>query len=283
MVASSQRGSSKPGRRRRAAGVPPEVAARLRQASTRELRGLVTDHLSRFALGDLRQTLLNPFVDGPIIDELAGHRELLSGREARAAIARHRRTPQTVAMRLIPTLFWRDLAEITLDTRIRAPVRRVAEKYLLQRLPRLAVGERIALARRSASRTAAELVADVDPRVVAAALANPRLREGDVLAVVSSPETPPRRLDVIARDPRFGPRYPVRLALARNPRTPFRVVFEVLPTLRRDDLETIPTIEGHATLVRGRAEVLLEERASRRRRTGPEDLPPSLLADSADK
>ncbi|MEM9554780.1 MAG: hypothetical protein AAGC60_11010 [Acidobacteriota bacterium] len=269
MTASSQRpeaaaGDSDPPRRehsrRRGAGVPPEVAARLRRAPALELRQLVRDHLTRFSLVDLRQTLLNPFVDGPILDELAGHRELTASREARAALARHRRTSQATAMRLVPTLFWRELADITLDTRIRPPVRRVAEKYLLQRLPQLAIGERIALARRSAPRTAAELVRDPDARVVAAVLGNPRLREGDVLDAAASRETPARLLDVIARDPRFGRRYGVRVALCRNPSAPFRVLFDLLPTLRHGDLESVTAVADHAALVRGRAEQLLEAR-----------------------
>ncbi|MEM8930392.1 MAG: hypothetical protein AAGE94_04425 [Acidobacteriota bacterium] len=244
--------------------VPEAVRQRLRRAAGRELVEIVEAYGRRFGLRDLRQVLLNPFVTGDVIEELAANRHLTSQHGVPAAIARHRRTPQPVAMRFVASLFWRDLLEIAADVRLRAPVRRLAERYLTERLPRLAVGERIALARRVPPNLVARLGIDPHPRVIAALLDNAQLTERDLVALVNRHDVPIRTLDLLARHERWGPRRDLRAALARNPRAPFRVLFDILPTLPPEDLEAVARLEGHSTIVRRRAEDLLALRGARR-------------------
>ncbi|MEM9595124.1 MAG: hypothetical protein AAGD06_12710 [Acidobacteriota bacterium] len=239
---------------------PDDLPQRLRRADRRGLRLLVEEHGRQLTLGDVRQILLNPFVDGEVIEELSFIRSLVSKIEVRRALARHRRTPEPVAMRFVANLFWRDLMEITADTRLRAPVRRLAERYLLQRLPRLTTGEKISLARRATPETAGRLLLDPNPRVVRAVLGNPRLTEERLLLLVSHPEAEPRILHLVSEDPRWGPRYSVSLALARNPRSPFRTVFAILPRLRRRDLESVAVQASHSSVVRHRAQDHLDAR-----------------------
>lgn len=237
--------------------VPAGLAHRLRRADSPELLRLVTDHLSRFTMREVRQTLLNPYVSAEVIEEMLVNRRLLSSYDVRRAIARHRRTPEAAAMRFISGLFWRDLLEITLDVRLRPAVRRVAEKYLLQRLSRLTVGEKTSLARRAAGQIITQLRHDPNPCVIEALLENPRLTE-ELLTPLAAQSSRPRILDLVARDPAWGRRYEVRRALAKNPAAPFRAILPILGTLYRSDLEEIAADQHQSTVVRNRAAELLE-------------------------
>ena len=147
-------------------------------------------------------------------------------------------TPQASAMRFVSGLYWRDLLEITVDVRIRAGTRALAEKYLTLRLPRLTLGEKIALARRATAPLLTSLGQDPDTRVIAALLQNPRLTESTLEPVVAGSRRP-RHLELIAKDPRLGSTYRIRFALILNPLVPFRAVFRILPDLRRDDLQSL--------------------------------------------
>lgn len=248
-----------PAARGRAAGAPSppsDLAPRLRRAGSAELWRLTAEHLRALTMREVRQILLNPYVTAEVIEELLLARHLLSGYAMRRAIARHLRTPEVAALRLLPGLYWRDLLEITLDVRLRPSLRRSAEKYLVQRLPGLAVGEKISLARRASAAVVTELRQDPSLRVVAALLDNPRLTE-QLLVPLAARSTSPRVLDLVAKSPRWGRRYEIRAALAKNAATPFRAVFAILPTLRRDDVAAVAADEQQSTVVRNRAAELL--------------------------
>ncbi|MEE8523192.1 MAG: hypothetical protein V3T72_04615 [Thermoanaerobaculia bacterium] len=206
-----------------------------------------------------RQVLLNPYVTAPVIEELVCNRRLMTKYEMRSAVARHRRTPQTAALRFISGLFWRDLLDIAADMRITPAVRRVAEKYLARRLERLTVGERTAVARRATPAVILQLRRDRHLHVFKALLDNPRLTEDSLLPAVSDQRAPPRILDLVAKNPRWGARYAIRRSLCRNPQSPFQVIFEMLPRLRRKHLFEIAELEEHSWIVRHRARELIAE------------------------
>ncbi len=241
---------------------PPGLARRLRTASTSELMALVSDHVRHFTLKEVRQLLANPYATGEVIEELAVARHLLAVYEVRRALARHHRTPEPVALRLVSGLFWRDLSEVSLDVRIRPAVRRVAEKYLVQRLGRLAVGEKISLARRATPAVLSHLSQEGNVRVIRALLESSRLTE-QVLVRLAGQSDSPRILELVARDPRWGSRYEIRVALARNTASPFRVILAILPKLALKELESVAGDEAHSSVVRHRAQDLLETRRSR--------------------
>jgi hypothetical protein len=237
---------------------PKHLGARLRRATSRQLLELIPAHAGEMTVREVRQVLLNPFVTGPAIDELLAIRRLLSVYEVRSAIARHRRTPQTAALRFVSGLFWRDLVDIAADLRIAPAVRRVAEKYLVRRLGKLAVGERMAIARRATPTVIAHLRHDPSTHVIKALLDNPRLTEEALLPLTSSDKTLPRILELVARHERWGPRYELRVALSRNPQTPCRALVEILPHLRREDLRAVVELDAHSWIVRHRARELTE-------------------------
>lgn len=239
--------------------LPSDLRHQLRTAGRRRLRQLVEEYGRFLEIGDVRQALMNPFVEAEVLEELAANRKLTSDRSVKAALARHHRTPPRIAMRFVSGLFWRELLEITLDVRIGAAVRRLAENYLVQRLPRLSIGEKVALARRAVGRVASVLVVEPSLSILDALLANPRLTEQELMPLLTSRRSQPRALHEVARSERWGTRYEVRLALCRHPGTPSRDVVRLLPGLQREDLEAVATIEEHGWLVRHRAQQILDE------------------------
>ncbi len=237
----------------------PELERRLQEAGSEELAALVAGHAAELTAPRVLQALRNPFCTAEVIALVAAERRLLSFHELRRALVFHPVTPETLAAGIVPTLFWRDLMELALDPRARPALRRAAEVQLTLRLPGLAVGEKVSLARRSGAGVIALLRHDPSPRVIAALLDNSRLTEGLLAPVVHRAATPPAILELIAADRRWGVRYPLRLALARNPATPLATAWGLLAALRKSDLKAVAADPRCPEPLRRRARVLLEE------------------------
>ncbi len=237
----------------------PELERRLRAAGSEELAALVSGHAAELEAPLVLQALRNPFCTAEVIALLAAERRLLSFHELRRALAFHPLTPETLAGAIVPTLFWRDLMELALDPRVRPALRRAAEGLLAVRLPGLAVGEKVSLARRAGAGVIAHLRHDPSPRVIAALLDNSRLTEAQLAPVVHRATTPPAVLELIAADRRWGVRYPLRVALARNPATPLATAWRLLAALRKSDLRAVAADPRCPEPLRRRARVLLEE------------------------
>jgi len=238
---------------------PDDLERRLREADTEELHGLLRQHADTLDVVTAVHALRNPFIGREGIEILAAQGRLLAAYEVKRQIALHPRAPEPLALRFIPSLFWRDLLEIGLDTRVRPTLRRAADRRLMARLSGLAIGEKVAIARRASPRVLGRLRHDPTPRVVAALLENPRVTEGVLLPLAASEEAPPGVLELLARNRRWGVRYEVRLALCLNPSSPVQIVLPILPLLRKRDLQTVARTVRLAMAVRRRARVLLGE------------------------
>jgi hypothetical protein len=232
---------------------------RLREAGAAELAALVREHLAALDPSAVRQALHNPYCTAEIVEILAVQPRLVSFYEVRRELALHPQTPEPVALRLVPGLWWRDLMELGLDTRIRPRIRRVADQYLIIRLPELALGEKISLARRAAAGTLAQLRHDPHPGVISAMLDNPRLTEDILAPVVHAAGTPGPVLAAIAADRRWGTRPALQAALARHPNMPVAAALRLLPLLRKPDLRAVSHDIRVPEAMRQRARVLLGE------------------------
>ncbi|HYL04949.1 MAG TPA: hypothetical protein VE075_02855 [Thermoanaerobaculia bacterium] len=234
-----------------------ELERRLREAGPEELLALVREQAPELSPAAALLALRNPYVSAEAIEELAAQPRLLAFYEVKRDLARCPATPEVLALRLIGGLFWADLVAIGLDTRLHPRLRRAADQYLLARLPGLAVGEKISIARRAAPTILVQLRHDPTPRVIAALLDNPRLTEGTLTPLVHGERTPAPVLELIAGDRRWGNRYPLRLALARNPATPLGTALRLLPALHKPDLRAVAADSRLAEPLRRRARLLL--------------------------
>ncbi|MDX1998847.1 MAG: hypothetical protein SF066_14115 [Thermoanaerobaculia bacterium] len=236
---------------------PSELTLRLRDAGPRELAELVAAHLEQMTVGEAIQALRNSHVDTESLALVARERRLVSAAEVRRLLALHPRTPEAAVSFLIPTLAWPDLVAMGVEMRLKPSVRRAADRQLLARLPGLAVGEKITIARRAGSGLIEVLRHDPTPRVIAALLENPRLTEGLVDGLARSERASPVILELLARDRRWGVRHDLRYALVRNPRTPLVASLPLLPSLRKLELREVAEDRRLPEPLRQRAKLLL--------------------------
>lgn len=234
----------------------PSIVHRMREAGSEELLALVREHASRLDPPAVRIVLRSSFVTAEVIEVLAQPR-LLSFYEVRRDLSFHPRTPQVLAQQLVPGLWWRDLAALGGDTRLHPRLRRTADQYLAARLPELAMGEKISIARRAGPGLLAHLRHDPSPRVIGALLDNPRLTEDILAPVVHGAGTPGPVLALIAADRRWGARYGLQVAICRNPATPLATGLKLLPLLRKTELKAVAADPRLSAAVRQRARVLL--------------------------
>lgn len=150
-------------------------------------------------------------------------------------------TPLPHAMNFVKFLFWRDLNHTLMNFRLGAEVRHLAEGVLSQRLPAMAVGEKVALARLAGGQILKTLRMEKDARITAALLENSRVVEEDVLFIINQGRTPPPVLESIARDPKWSCRREVRVALLRNASTPLSAVIPFISQLGPNDLKVLAT------------------------------------------
>lgn len=228
-----------------------------RTASAAQLRALLAEAPPGFVVDALDNpdlvsdhvvlALRNRSAPAAAIRRIARRHDWLRAYEVKRALVAHPNAPPAVARTYVHHLYWRDLAEVAADLRLHPALRRRAEELLGVRLGELAVGERIALARRVVRGLVAPLAALGEPRVLAALLANPRLVEGDVAHMARGAETPGEVLREIAEHPRWGERLAVRRALLENPRTPVHAALRILDRLPRVDLRRVAT---HAAIPR---------------------------------
>jgi hypothetical protein len=80
------------------------------------------------------------------------------------------------------------------------------------------------------------LINDPSSRVIKALLQNRNVTEEHVLIVANRKNLPPEIFDTIFKDRRWSESYPVRLALARNPKTPLFTAISIARFLRLFDV-----------------------------------------------
>lgn len=239
-----------------AGGGAPDLTRRLREAGAEELSALLAEHASTLDARQAIALLDNPHADAEMVGLLGERRDLLASYEIKRRVALHPAAPEVLARRLVPQLHWPDLLAAGVEMRLRPTVRRAADRTLAERLPGMSLGEKVSLARRAGLGLVQHLRADPQPRVMAALLDNPRMTEGVLLPVLARDTTPPPVLETVAGNRRWGVRYPVRVALARNPSTPVAAALRILPHLKRRDLAAVGRDVRIPMAVRKRAQLL---------------------------
>ncbi len=104
------------------------------------------------------------------------------------------------------------------------------------------------------------LLHDPSPQVIGTLLANRNLTEEDVLVIVSRKNLPPEILADIAKDKRWSESYPVRRALAGNPKTPLSVSLSLTRFLRLFDLAEMARSPHIPLAFRHKIEAIVMER-----------------------
>ena len=194
--------------------------------------------------------LENPNVTPQILGRIAQSPRITGYHSVRVRLVAHRQTPQAHAVKLVHYLYWIDLLNLSVDVQVPAQVRRAVDTLLLARVEKLALGERVTSARRCSTALVKVFLYDPQPKVFESLLVNKRLREDDLLALISSRRATREQLLMVAGDMRWSYRYAVRKALVLNPDTPRAAAASQLPHLSRRDLRSIHSNPATSIYVR---------------------------------
>jgi len=215
------------------------VLPRIDTLSRGDLEAFLFENLSSLTEREALAALENPFITPQLIGKIAQSPRLTGFYAVRLRMVAHRQTPQAHAVKLVHYLYWFDLLRLSIDVQVPAPVRRSIDTQLLSRAEKLSLGERIASARRCGSALIKYFLLDDHPKVFESLLVNKRLREDDLLALISSTHSSAERLAMIAADAKWSYRYAVRKALVLNANTPRAAAASQLRYLSRSDLRQI--------------------------------------------
>jgi hypothetical protein len=120
--------------------------------------------------------------------------------------------------------------------------------------------KRIELAMIADGEEIAQYVHDPSTKVIRALLGNRHLTEEEVLIIANRKNVPADILEMIAKDKRWAESYPVRLALARNPKSPLSISLSIARYLRLFDLEEITRCHFIPLAFRRKVEAIIIER-----------------------
>lgn len=211
----------------------------IREMNPEELQTFLEEHRASLLEEEALRVLANRFCTPKMALAIAHDARLTSYYSVRAALVRHRATPQAQALKFVHHLYWRDLLKFSTEMRIAAAVRRGIEQQMLVRLPQRTLGEKITAARACSRELIRAFLIDPSPRVFEALLMNPRLTEDDLVAHVVSGKATPIQLTAISRSPKWSFRLPLRRALVMNSNTPKAVAASQLPHLPKADREAL--------------------------------------------
>lgn len=121
-------------------------------------------------------------------------------------------------------------------------------------------GKRIELAASAQEDELTLLVHDPSPKVIMAMLGNRNVTEEHVLIVANRKNLPPEVLSAIFGDKRWSESYPVRLALAKNPKTPLFTALSIARFLRLFDLVELSRNQLIPAIYRRKLEAIVVEK-----------------------
>jgi len=204
---------------------------------------------------------------GALLEQIAVRKDWVREPGLRRCLVAHLHMPSRVAMKLARDLEVMDLAAISLQSSVPAPVRRFADDLLLRRIAQLPLGQKLALARRGPGRVAGELLPGGDERIARAALDNVHLTEAQLLRALASEKLTAGTLSVIASHAKWGCFGAVRAALVRHPHAPLERVLSFLPDLPLPELRQLCTATDLRASLRRAIRCEMEERAARQSST----------------
>ena len=170
------------------------------------------------------------------------------------------KTPRRVALGLLRDMRPAEIARITRNMALPADLRRAAEGVLVTKLPSLPLGVKVTLARLVSEDVLKALLLEGGPTLVKACFDNPCMKEEVALWALNHSGIPAGVVEFIAGSPRWSVRYPVRLAMLRNPNTPVETALGLVGGMKSQDLRYLYGEKSVSMPVKVQIEVELERR-----------------------
>ncbi|MFZ0802806.1 MAG: hypothetical protein WBQ09_03275 [Terriglobales bacterium] len=174
-----------------------------------------------------------------LVEKLSKNSVATKSRKVKLAIVNHPKAPRYLSLSLIRRLFTFDLMQVALAPAVAGDLKRAAEEVLINRLETISAGEKLSLAHRASGRVAGELLLDAEPRIIAAALENPRLTEALVTNALLHHEASFALVQTVCGHSKWSLRREIRIALLRNQHTPAEHAVEFAKFLPNDVVREI--------------------------------------------
>lgn len=174
-----------------------------------------------------------------LLKALYQHELATSAYRLKLALAVHPKSPTPVLQALLPHLHLFDLLGICLHPGTTPDQKLAAERTIVQRLPGVPLGNRITLARRAPSTLLVELLAGGEAPVIAAALDNPRLKEGSLVQYLSGGRATGQAIAAIFRHLRWQQLPAIRLTLLKHPQTSENIFRQLLASCPLAELKNL--------------------------------------------
>jgi hypothetical protein len=218
---------------------------------------------------DVLRVLRSPYCTLEIVERVLEQHRWMTSHKIRELVAGFRGLSATRALHLVATLPWLSMLQLAQSPRTPPLVRRAADRRMLDRMSQMALGERIAVARRAHRALLLPLIKSAVPEVLDALLDNPRLVENDILLMLNTVALPREVVTSIARHPRWGQYYRVRRALVECAAAPLPLALSAMVLIRRSDVRKLATRRDLPEAIRSAAKALIEKDQGRRRRMDP--------------
>ncbi len=118
-------------------------------------------------------------------------------------------------------------------------VRAPEELPLPKRILGMAISEKIRLALTGDKEARSLLSREPNKLILSYLLQNPRITETEILAISKAKSLPEEILLRVTKKKEWMKKYPIRLAVTQNPKTPIAVAMKLLYTIRDFDLRKI--------------------------------------------
>ncbi len=135
-----------------------------------------------------------------------------------------------------------------------------AKLTLTQKIARMSVSERIKLASKGNKEVRGMLIRDANKLVALAVIRSPRITDGEVMAQAMNKGAHEDVLRVVYSHREWTRKYPVRLALVKNPKVPAQVLMRFLNTLAEGDVKALAKDKNVAGAIQMMAKKMIQRK-----------------------
>lgn len=208
------------------------------------------------------EVLRSPYCTAQIAEIVATGQDHLGMQAVREKLAGFPGLSNAHAMNLLGSLTWSSLIAVAQSPKTPPLVRRQAERKLILQVPSMALGEKIAVARRAHRALFPALIAVRDDKILTALLDNPRVVQNDLVVLLNTGRPSVEFITSVARHHRWSKSYLVRFAIVVCTTSPLPLALSVLVQLPRKDQLSIAKRTDVSERLRSAAEALLIRNAS---------------------
>ena len=124
---------------------------------------------------------------------------------------------------------------------------------LYQKINGMSTPEKFRLAIFANREVRSRLINDPKKMIALAVLKNQKMNESEVLLYAQRRDLSVEIISAIAKDPKWKRHYPIKFAVASNPKTPIPVAISLLPYLHERDLKSISRDKNAPPVLRQKA------------------------------